>query len=295
MWAKKLYKSAKTLRSLSLWPRLEPDLQNKVIKAMCKLTLMPPSTGATSVQLMGYRIRFPDKAMLEFLFDEIFVEAVYLFHSDTEHPTIIDCGSNIGMSILFFKALYPNARVIGFEPDPFTFKILSENIALNGLSDVELHQCALSHVDGPLQFYRPADLEHSTLQMNAIRPRQGNDKCITVDGRRLSHFIGEVEIDLLKLDIEGTEVNVLSEIADADKLRNVKCIHFEYTLHTNADRDDLSLVLRLLERNGFGYQLWASKPAWPSERARQNILFYCYRKHEFHSVTHDRSSHITCA
>src|ERR1700693_4874079 len=55
------------------------------------------------------------------LFEEIFIRQDYIFVSRRPDPLIIDCGSNIGMSILYFKRRYPKARIIGFEPDPATF------------------------------------------------------------------------------------------------------------------------------------------------------------------------------
>lgn len=66
---------------------------------------------------------------------------------------ILDCGSNIGMSILYFKHVYPKARIIGFEPDPAIFPYLQENMTRNGLKDVQLVQAALASQEGTLTFY----------------------------------------------------------------------------------------------------------------------------------------------
>jgi hypothetical protein len=53
--------------------------------------------------MLGFRIRYSGVSVLQELFREIFVNGIYMFKCDTDKPTIIDCGSNIGMSILFFK------------------------------------------------------------------------------------------------------------------------------------------------------------------------------------------------
>jgi FkbM family methyltransferase len=270
-----VYQAAKTARSTRLWPRLPRDLQTKVIRALFKLSMTRRLEETT---LVGYRMCSPDGDMLKVLFHEIFVDAVYLFYSSTDEPKIVDCGSNIGMSILFFKMLYPKAYIVAFEPDPFTFQVLSKNISQNHLSNVELHQCALSGADEQISFYRPSSPSSSSLQMNVLRPRQENTACIVVPARRLSDFISSDEIDLLKLDIEGAETAVLRELADAGKLRKIKRIHFEYQHHTDPDCDNLSLVLQLLEFHGFGYQIRTSGGTSPSERVVQNLLFYCYRK-----------------
>lgn len=63
------------------------------------------------IDLLGYRIRFMDEGSFRHLFYEIFATGSYFFQSDSANPLIFDCGANIGMSILFFKKLYPNARI----------------------------------------------------------------------------------------------------------------------------------------------------------------------------------------
>ena len=109
----------------------------------------------------------------------------------------MDCGSNIGISIMFFKALYPGARVIGFEPDPCSFKVLSDNVLANNLSDVELHNIALSDHDMNIEFFISPD-QKGSLQMSKYRERLPG-VAITVPGRHLSAFINE-PIDLIKME-----------------------------------------------------------------------------------------------
>src|SRR5262249_32185240 len=160
---------------------------------------------------------------------EIFVQAPYFFESSNDQPLIFDCGSNIGMSILFFKKLYPNARIVAFEPDPFTFEILRRNITQNQLSHVDLHQIALTSRGGEIELFRDASTDRSSLTMS-ILPQRHNGPSIVVPARRLSEFISS-DIDLLKIDIEGAEREVLNELATSGKLRNVKRLHLEYHHH----------------------------------------------------------------
>src|SRR5438552_4218884 len=49
---------------------------------------------------------------------------------------ILDIGSNIGASIIYFHRQFPDAKIFGFEPHPDTFRILQENVAkLSGVTD----------------------------------------------------------------------------------------------------------------------------------------------------------------
>jgi FkbM family methyltransferase len=230
-----------------------------------------------TVELLGYRVSFPSDEALDFVFQELFVRNDYMFQADSETPSIIDCGSNIGMSILFFKLLYPRAKIIGFEPDPQTFSTLAKNISSNGLKDVDLYQCALGNAGPSVEFFQNAQSQ-GAMTMSTQRERMPGVAAILVDVQPLSQFVGG-SVDLLKLDIEGAEHEVLRELADAGKLRNILRIHMEYHHHIYRDADELSSILQLLEQHHFGYQIRTGPTTrWPMERTFQDISVYCYQK-----------------
>ncbi|SHL96074.1 FkbM family methyltransferase [Chitinophaga sp. CF418] len=64
----------------------------------------------------------------------------YRFKADTDAPYIIDCGANIGLSILYFKWLYPKAKVLAFEPDGDNLVILQKNVESYGMNDINVQQ-----------------------------------------------------------------------------------------------------------------------------------------------------------
>ena len=90
------------------------------------------------VNFAGYRIRITDGKSFYIQCKDEFIHQIYHFESARKDPFIIDGGSNIGVSILYFKQLYPAARIIGFEPDPAVFKMLEENLAVNGIENVNV-------------------------------------------------------------------------------------------------------------------------------------------------------------
>ncbi len=81
----------------------------EIWRAYVRLKRLRLSKGGGEVSLHGFRIRYLDPGNLARLFREIFVNRLYDTPLGSEAPAIIDCGSNIGMSILFFKNLYPRA------------------------------------------------------------------------------------------------------------------------------------------------------------------------------------------
>ncbi|NJM78804.1 MAG: FkbM family methyltransferase [Flavobacterium sp.] len=65
---------------------------------------------------------------------------------------MLDIGANIGLSILFFKELYPKAELIAFEADPKIFGYLENNVHGNGYEDVTLINKAVWYENTTLNF-----------------------------------------------------------------------------------------------------------------------------------------------
>jgi FkbM family methyltransferase len=170
---------------------------------------------------------------------EIFDDKEYMFKSESisERPFIIDCGSNIGLSILYFKTEYPESNVLGFEPVPETFALLRENIKCNGLKGVEIKQAALAGDDGQTSLFG-SGLGASIFRSWGI---QAEVEHRTVESVQLSKYINR-QVDYLKLDIEGAEEIVIPEIQS--KLPLVKELYIEY--HETQGNSFLEKILTIL-------------------------------------------------
>src|ERR1700759_697713 len=137
---------------------------------------------------MGFRVEHFVRGGPSLLYREIFVRQYYHFVAPTASPVILDCGANVGMATIYFKWLYPNAKVTAFEPDPKTFNLLRLNLRVNRL-DVETHNCALWDEDGELDFHIDANQPGSGL-MTAVSPIYlEKADAIKVPARKLSDFI----------------------------------------------------------------------------------------------------------
>jgi hypothetical protein len=101
-----------------------------------------------------------------------------------------------------------------------------------------------------------------------------------VEAALLSDHIDR-QVDFLKIDIEGDELAVVRDLANSDKLRHVSQMMIEYHHHVRPQTDEFSVLLRLLEDAGFGYQCQArlDRPLRP--RVVQDVLIYAYRKSAF--------------
>lgn len=174
---------------------------------------------------------------------DIFSDKVYRFRAKTEHPHIIDAGANIGLSVLYFKTIYPRSTIVAFEPDPDIFGMLRYNVG--DLEGVDVRQEAAWIEDTTLTFYTEGSLAGSS-EIDFL----GQGKKVEVEATRLKDEIRKRPVDFLKIDIEGAENNVLFDIEG--ELDQVNHLFFEY--HSVPDKAQrLGDMLNLVQRAGFRY------------------------------------------
>ena len=238
-----------------------------------------PVTSLKTDRLLHYSIFFSTYESMFGMFNEIFGHGVYKFVADNKTPLILDCGSNIGISILYFKSLYPNARIIGFEPCPETFEILQKNISSNNLKEVILHNKAVHDKEDTLSFY--VSSQHISQGGWSIKGAPVHNYELhkqMVQAVTLSSYINE-PVDLLKMDIEGAEIMVLNELAASGKLSMIKQILLEYHHHmTDPSEDCFANILKIFEDYNFGYQFNSIEKAVPEKKNRNVMILYVYNK-----------------
>ena len=200
------------------------------------------------IALEGYNIHFNDAANLYILYKDIFLQRLYHFDAIKPDPLILDCGSNIGMSVLYFKRAYPKARILAFEPDPDISPMLERNIGENGLRDVQRLSFALSRDIGKKSFF--SDGVCGSALAEPLAPddpeawKQYQVSCV-----RLRDYLTE-PVDFMKMNIEGAEHEVIAD--SEDRLRQLREMIIEYH-HLPGLRRSLHEILEILHRQGFEY------------------------------------------
>lgn len=129
----------------------------------------------------------------------------------TDAPRIIDAGANIGISVLEWKYRWPTCRIICFEPDPFAFALLKENMECNDIPGVECVQAAVSDTSGRVALHGSIG-RGTDGRGNSILPSWGKRPTSTstdVACIRLAPYLINEPIAFLKMDIEGMEERVL--------------------------------------------------------------------------------------
>jgi FkbM family methyltransferase len=231
----------------------------------------------------GVSVAHRNKSETDFLFSEIFQDQSYLRHGIRldDGCCVFDVGANIGLFSLFVGLRYKGSTIYAFEPIPPVFETLSLNAEIYGLN-AKLFQLAISDElkEAEFTYYPYASVlssQHSghvdaqqvvkSFLLNQQRLERGsvdtnNDKLIdellserlikegfTCTLKPLSDVIrenGVERIDLLKIDVEKSEMDVLKGIAEPDwpKIRQVVA-----EVHDIDGR--LQQVVALLNERGF--------------------------------------------
>ena len=233
-------------------------------------------------RLLDYNIWINDVSNFNILRKDIFQKRIYHFQAPVTDPLILDCGANIGMSVLYFKHQYPDARVIAFEPDPTIAPYLEENVRRNRLKDVTIVRAALAEQDGTITLHSDG-LYGSTIMTTSDDAAPTRSQRFAIRSVRLSDYLDQ-PVDFLKMNIEGAEWQVLAD--SAEQLRKIRCMVVEYH-HLPGWPRTLHRILELLDRHGFGYLIHdfdaetnphVQPPFQLGSQTRYYLLIYAQRK-----------------
>jgi FkbM family methyltransferase len=217
-----------------------------------------------SHRLFGKKLYFVSPTELMHGLKEIFIEEVYKQHLSA-NPYIIDCGANIGLSVIYMKQLFPDAEIIAFEPDEENFNLLQKNIESFNYKNIQVRKEAV-WVENTL-------LEFSGEGSMSSRIGTGSSQhTVQVKAVRLKDFLKR-PIDFLKIDIEGAEYQVIKDVAD--QLYFVNNLFLEY--HGSfGQNDELNEILSLIVKKGFSYYIKEATSVYdnPFERRKKGVVNY---------------------
>ena len=163
---------------------------------------------------------------------EVFLYGVYGSAFDFAGKSVVDVGGSSGESSIYFAAM--GARMVFvLEPDPASYSLCVENIRLNGFEGKIIPlNCALTDSDAKVEL----SSSRSTPNMNTVTRHRTTvppgvfDGTTNVQGISLGRLIaisGLDEFGLLKLDCEGCEYQVVSQLTP-DLAARIKTIRMEY-------------------------------------------------------------------
>jgi len=171
---------------------------------------------------------------------------------------IADIGANVGFYTLeMAKSVGPHGRILAFEPDPLSFRLLQQRINDGRVSNVDTYQIALGDTAGRAQLYCNA-FNRADNRLSASHTDNHVEVC-EVDVSRLDDVLSgrDLHIDALKIDVQGHEAHVLRG-AEVALRHGVRWIWIEFSpFHLRASGSDPEGFLQSLD--AFGMDLFEVK------------------------------------
>jgi FkbM family methyltransferase len=149
------------------------------------------------------RNKFADKIT----FKQVFIEGQYNFHIPFTPTTILDGGANIGLASVYFSHRYPSASIVAVEPSLENFNVFEKNIV--NFSNVKSKLGGIWNDNKHLSIINSKENDNAFMveEVNASTPG-------SIPAYSISSIMQEMNwstIDLLKLDIEGSEKEVFEK------------------------------------------------------------------------------------
>ena len=185
-------------RLAAVWRMISFQIASRIIKASIILPFVNDTqlitthgmTGATGDWYCGLR-EYEDMG--------------FLLHALQSGDLFVDVGANIG-SYSILAGACEGVKVIAFEPVPQTFSWLQKNIKINALENrIEAMNIGLAEQKGSLNFSSNLDsLNHVVLQ------EKHNTSVVKVDVSKLDDILDHKYPTVIKIDVEGYELQVLN-------------------------------------------------------------------------------------
>jgi FkbM family methyltransferase len=234
---------------------------SKLYKSLVRLRITP-----FRIKINGLIIYFPIFSEAIALYEEIFERKIYDIEL-IDPKCIIDVGSNIGISVLYFANKYPNAAVICFEPSDIANKFLKKNIIKNNLEKITFYNYAAGQTERNTILYSN---NYGETTATLIKPIHSINQTSEVILKKLSSYI-TFEVDLLKIDTEGSEFEILQDLIDNNKLDLVKNFIIEFhDLPSNEEK--MHEILKLMSLAGFSFR------KYNDNEIHTNIIVFCEKR-----------------
>lgn len=185
---------------------------------------------------------------------EIYKEKVYSpFLKGKKDLIIMDCGANIGLTTSYFSGFAK--KIYSIEPSKQHFKVLKEMVRYNDLGDkVTLIRKAIAMENGTELFYHNDNITAFSLKREVDTAGMSSEKVETIRFDTLFEEYGIDHIDFLKLDIEGSEIEVVGGKGFENIADKIDSLLVEY--HKWSGRNPSQLVTTLID---YGFDMFSVK------------------------------------
>lgn len=167
--------------------------------------------------------------------------------------TVVDVGANIGLIALHAACIVTAAgRVLAFEPNPECFALLSDSFYLNrmqgrAMARLDLIEAAVGDEPGMVELHAPTR-HRGRASLDPVNVPEDDRSIFTVERVVLDPILDDIpEIRLVKIDVEGAELEVLRGLRRTIDERRVRLLDLELHEHlAGSTWDELMALLHEL-------------------------------------------------
>jgi FkbM family methyltransferase len=213
-----------------------------------------------SLELFRLKFRVKTNSGDVAVIHEIFCQKIYDADADFlagDNQVCMDIGANIGCVSLRWSQSNPSGQIYALEPHPETFKTLQKNLAINHVKNVVAINQAVGRVAGKISFQ--VTNNNMARAVDSEMDSMSNSRIMDIVATTLDDLVAQYalkRIHLLKIDVEGYEVECLSGATEALKITDR--IILEY--HSERLRQKCRTILNeagylIRERSGLFFAL----------------------------------------
>ena len=151
----------------------------------------------------------------------------------------LDIGANIGLMSLFAaQCVGKQGHVYAFEANPETAKILRHNLHINAVKNTDVIEKAIGNANGNIKLY--ANWQVNRGGATLIKPAEAKES-YEVELTRINDFseLRELPIAMVKIDVEGFELDVLKGMSDLLKRESPPMLIVECSADRNNHYDSV--------------------------------------------------------
>ncbi|WP_417613166.1 FkbM family methyltransferase [Owenweeksia hongkongensis] len=185
---------------------------------------------------------------------------------------VFDVGANIGYyAIMESKLVGDNGSILAVEPSPSNVALLKRNLELNGVVNTIVREGAVSDKAETKKFYLAHQSNLNTFHDTGSGLEHLSGKTIDVQTFTVPDLAREYGVpDLLRMDVEGHEVQVLAGMVGAIRDKKIRpIVIFETHLSRYSAENDFRPVLEALFEQGYSVSLAASSWEAGSEKVKK--------------------------
>jgi len=239
--------------------------------------------------------QFPELLTRHMLFEGLYQEDVIAAIQALARPgrTVFDVGGHHGlMAIVSARAVGSHGKVVTFEPNPQSCKILQDNCRLNCIDNIRIEPVALSDREGETRFFaQQGDVTWNSSIIREFATQAGRDEVVefTVPLTALDAYVQCTHMvpNVLKIDAEGAEIMILRGAQKTIEQHRPALVMEFNPESAQAAGVRISDIVRWLQDLGYSLTVLRPNPFW-------RYSFHC--REEFSEQLHcvDALCNVVC-